>query len=80
MTAKQYELTEAEWDIIEVVWEHEPCADSPRGVGGPREVDLPYRQNPDGPYDRQGPSHDGAHPEFTLHRSVIGPERRDMRV
>ncbi len=24
--AKQYELTEAEWDIIEVVWEHEPCA------------------------------------------------------
>jgi BlaI family penicillinase repressor len=26
MTAKQYELTEAEWDIIEVVWEHEPCA------------------------------------------------------
>lgn len=26
MTGKQYELTEAEWDIIEVVWEHEPCA------------------------------------------------------
>jgi len=26
MTAKRYELTEAEWDIIEVVWEHEPCA------------------------------------------------------
>jgi BlaI family penicillinase repressor len=26
MAAKQYELTEAEWDIIEVVWEHEPCA------------------------------------------------------
>jgi BlaI family penicillinase repressor len=26
MTAKQYELTKAEWDIIEVVWEHEPCA------------------------------------------------------
>ena len=23
---KQYELTEAEWEIIEVVWEHEPCA------------------------------------------------------
>ena len=23
---KQYELTEAEWDIIQVVWEHEPCA------------------------------------------------------
>jgi BlaI family penicillinase repressor len=26
MAAKRYELTEAEWDIIEVVWEHEPCA------------------------------------------------------
>jgi len=26
MAAKKYELTEAEWDIIEVVWEHEPCA------------------------------------------------------
>jgi BlaI family penicillinase repressor len=26
MTARRYELTEAEWDIIEVVWEHEPCA------------------------------------------------------
>jgi len=26
MVAKQYELTEAEWDIIEVVWEQEPCA------------------------------------------------------
>ncbi len=26
MTAKRYELTEAEWDIIEVVWEREPCA------------------------------------------------------
>ncbi len=24
--AKQYELTEAEWEIIQVVWEHEPCA------------------------------------------------------
>jgi BlaI family penicillinase repressor len=23
---KQYELTEAEWDIIQVVWEREPCA------------------------------------------------------
>ena len=23
---KQYELTEAEWEIIQVVWEHEPCA------------------------------------------------------
>ena len=26
MASKQYGLTEAEWDIIEVVWEHEPCA------------------------------------------------------
>jgi len=26
MTSRQYGLTEAEWDIIEVVWEHEPCA------------------------------------------------------
>jgi BlaI family penicillinase repressor len=26
MASKAYELTEAEWDIIEVVWEHEPCA------------------------------------------------------
>ena len=26
MMTKHYELTEAEWDIIEVVWEHEPCA------------------------------------------------------
>ena len=26
MMTKQYELTEAEWDIIEVVWEQEPCA------------------------------------------------------
>jgi BlaI family penicillinase repressor len=26
MAAKQCELTEAEWDIIEVVWEREPCA------------------------------------------------------
>ncbi len=24
--AKQYELTEAEWEIIQVVWAHEPCA------------------------------------------------------
>ena len=23
---KQYELTEAEWEIIQVVWEREPCA------------------------------------------------------
>ncbi len=23
---KQYELTEAEWEIIQVVWEQEPCA------------------------------------------------------
>jgi BlaI family penicillinase repressor len=26
MASRRYELTEAEWDIIEVVWEHEPCA------------------------------------------------------
>jgi BlaI family penicillinase repressor len=26
MAAREYELTEAEWDIIEVVWAHEPCA------------------------------------------------------
>ena len=26
MTIKQYELTEAEWEIIQVVWEREPCA------------------------------------------------------
>ncbi len=26
MMTKQYELTEAEWEIIQVVWEHEPCA------------------------------------------------------
>ena len=26
MTTREHELTEAEWDIIEVVWEHEPCA------------------------------------------------------
>jgi BlaI family penicillinase repressor len=26
MATRKYELTEAEWDIIEVVWEHEPCA------------------------------------------------------
>jgi BlaI family penicillinase repressor len=26
MASKEHELTEAEWDIIEVVWEHEPCA------------------------------------------------------
>jgi len=26
MASRQYELTKAEWDIIEVVWEHEPCA------------------------------------------------------
>ena len=26
MTTKDHELTEAEWDIIQVVWEHEPCA------------------------------------------------------
>ena len=26
MALRRYKLTEAEWDIIEVVWEHEPCA------------------------------------------------------
>jgi BlaI family penicillinase repressor len=26
MATKGHELTEAEWDIIRVVWEHEPCA------------------------------------------------------
>ena len=26
MITKQYELTEAEWEIIQVVWEREPCA------------------------------------------------------
>lgn len=26
MTTRHYELTEAEWDIIQVVWEREPCA------------------------------------------------------
>ena len=26
MMTKQLELTEAEWEIIQVVWEHEPCA------------------------------------------------------
>ncbi|MBN1507303.1 MAG: BlaI/MecI/CopY family transcriptional regulator [Sedimentisphaerales bacterium] len=26
MTTRHHDLTEAEWDIIEVVWEHEPCA------------------------------------------------------
>jgi predicted transcriptional regulator len=26
MMTKQYELTAAEWDIIQVVWEQEPCA------------------------------------------------------
>ena len=26
MATRNYELTEAEWDIIQVVWEHEPCA------------------------------------------------------
>lgn len=26
MATKEYELTEAEWDIIQVVWKHEPCA------------------------------------------------------
>ena len=26
MTTRDYELTEAEWEIIQVVWEHEPCA------------------------------------------------------
>lgn len=26
MATRSYELTEAEWEIIQVVWEHEPCA------------------------------------------------------
>ena len=26
MATKDHELTEAEWEIIQVVWEHEPCA------------------------------------------------------
>lgn len=26
MATKGYELTEAEWEIIQVVWAHEPCA------------------------------------------------------
>lgn len=26
MTTRDHELTEAEWEIIQVVWEHEPCA------------------------------------------------------
>ena len=26
MSTRGHELTEAEWDIIEVVWAHEPCA------------------------------------------------------
>ena len=26
MAAKNHELTEAEWEIIQVVWEREPCA------------------------------------------------------
>lgn len=26
MATRESELTEAEWDIIQVVWEHEPCA------------------------------------------------------
>ena len=26
MTKKTYELTEAEWTIIEAIWENEPCA------------------------------------------------------
>jgi BlaI family transcriptional regulator, penicillinase repressor len=26
MVTKQHELTEAEWEIIQVVWGHEPCA------------------------------------------------------
>jgi BlaI family penicillinase repressor len=26
MVTRAYELTEAEWDIIEVVWERQPCA------------------------------------------------------
>ena len=26
MARKKYELTQAEWEIITAVWEHEPCA------------------------------------------------------
>lgn len=26
MTTRDHKLTEAEWEIIQVVWEHEPCA------------------------------------------------------
>lgn len=26
MTTRDHELTEAEWEIIQVVWAHEPCA------------------------------------------------------
>lgn len=26
MARKEYELTQAEWEIIAAVWEHEPCA------------------------------------------------------
>ncbi|MDI6449282.1 BlaI/MecI/CopY family transcriptional regulator [Anaerobaca lacustris] len=26
MATRKHELTEAEWEIIQVVWEHEPCA------------------------------------------------------
>jgi len=26
MPTREYELTEAEWEIIQVVWEHQPCA------------------------------------------------------
>jgi len=26
MMTQEYTLTEAEWEIIQVVWEHEPCA------------------------------------------------------
>ncbi|MBN1359080.1 MAG: BlaI/MecI/CopY family transcriptional regulator [Sedimentisphaerales bacterium] len=26
MATKNHELTEAEWEIIQVVWEHQPCA------------------------------------------------------
>ena len=26
MATRDYELTEAEWEIIQVVWEHQPCA------------------------------------------------------
>lgn len=26
MATKHHELTEAEWEIIQVVWEHQPCA------------------------------------------------------